>query len=404
MRVLVLNSGSSSIKYQLVDMTARTALEGGLVERIGTSGARLVHRRSDSTELVIEFADQNELVDHRAAFEQIVDCLAVGAEDGAVQLDAIGHRVVHGGDVFRVPTLIDDRVVAEIQALVPLAPLHNPPNLRGIEVARAQWPQVPQVAVFDTAFHATMPPRAFRYAVPRAWYETHGVRRYGFHGTSHSFVAKEAARFLDRPLRELKLITLHLGNGASAAAIDNGKCIDTSMGLTPLEGLVMGTRGGDVDPGVILYMASGAGTPLEDIESGLNKESGLRGLCGLGDVRDVIAAAEAGNADAGLALEVYTYRIRKYVGAYAAVLGRVDGLVFTGGVGENSAEVRSRVCTGLEAFGMSIDEAQNQRVTTESRAIDRAVLPTKILVVPTNEELEIAEQTIECVHSLSFVP
>lgn len=397
MKVLVLNSGSSSIKYKLFDMKTRLVVEEGIAERIGESGARLVHRGQRPAERPVEHGESNDLSDHRAAFKHIVSCLGLSSDASSSRVDAIGHRVVHGGDRFRDPTLIDDQVVAQIEALVALAPLHNPPNLRGIEVARAHWPEVPQVAVFDSAFHSGMPPHAFRYAVPRAWYERFGVRRYGFHGTSHAFVTKEAARLLKKPLDAVNLITLHLGNGASIAAIQNGKCIDTSMGLTPLEGLVMGTRGGDVDPGAILHVARQSGMQLEEIESDLNKESGLRGLCGSSDVRDVLAAASSGEVDAKLALEVYCYRIRKYVGAYFAALGRVDALVFTAGVGENSADIRTRVCGGLEALGLGIDETLNRRPTREFRFIDDGKHAVRVLIVPTDEELEIANQTVECI-------
>lgn len=396
MRVLVLNSGSSSIKYKLFDMTARIALKGGVAERIGEPSARLVHWDRASSESKVELGTSTELSNHRLAFERIVVCLGLPTDESSKPLDAIGHRVVHGGDRFRDPALIDDQVVAQIESLASLAPLHNPPNLRGIEVARVKWPDVPQVAVFDTAFHSTMPPRAFHYAVPRAWYETYGVRRYGFHGTSHAYVARESARLLGKPLDELNLLTLHLGNGASIAAIENGKCIDTSMGLTPLEGLVMGTRGGDLDPGAVIHVARQGGMKLQDIESELNKESGLRGLCGSSDVRDVLAAASRGSRNANLALEVYCYRIRKYIGAYSAVLGRVDALAFTAGVGENSADIRMRVCQGLDAMGISLDEQLNQRPTRQSRSIDDGSRPVRLLVVPTNEELEIASQTLEC--------
>jgi acetate kinase len=379
-RILVLNSGSSSLKYQLFDMAERALLAGGAAERIGEVGS--------------------ELPDHAAALGQIFDLLADGRAlgDGG-ELFAIGHRVVHGGEAFREPSLIDDRVLETIRQLSPLAPLHNPANLMGIEVALARRPDVPQVAVFDTAFHQTIPPRAYRYAVPDEWYRSHGVRRYGFHGTSHAYVAKQVAGELGRPLEELNLIVLHLGNGASVTAIANGKSVDTSMGLTPLEGLVMGTRGGDIDPGVIIHLARHAGINIDQIDAGLNEDCGLSGLCGVGDVRDVLQREAAGDARARLALDVYTYRMRKYIGAYMASLGHVDAIVFTAGVGENSPDIRERACKGLGALGVELDEARNRTNETIARPIHRPGARLAVWVVPTNEELEIAEQTLECVQS-----
>lgn len=348
-------------------------LLGGAIQRIGEPGS---------------------LADHASALEHVAGRLAeagtVGESNG---LAAIGHRVVHGGEAFREPRLVDDRVIETIRALSPLAPLHNPANLLGIEVARARWPEVPQVAVFDTAFHQSIPPRAYRYAVPDAWYRVHGVRRYGFHGTSHAYVAKQIARELGRPLEELNLIVLHLGNGASVTAIANGKSLDTSMGLTPLEGLVMGTRGGDIDPGVLLHMAGHAGMGFDEIASSLNHESGLIGLCGAGDMRDILGREAAGDETARLALDVYVYRIRKYIGAYAAALGRVDAIVFTAGVGENSPDIRERACANLDAMGVRLDAARNQAPASGARPIHAEGATVAVWVVPTNEELEIAEQT-----------
>ena len=400
MRVLVLNSGSSSIKYRLFDMRERTLLAGGAAERIGESGGRLVHGERDATGVLREEITDAEFSDHAAALDTIVSLLddSAVAEDGG-KLVGIGHRVVHGGEAFREPCLIDDRVIETIRKLSPLAPLHNPANLLCIEVSLARRPDVPQVAVFDTAFHQSIPPHAYRYAVPEYWYESHGVRRYGFHGTSHAYVAKQAARHLGRPLGELHLIVLHLGNGASATAIANGKSVDTSMGLTPLEGLVMGTRSGDLDPGAILYLARQRGLSVDAINADLNGESGLAGLCGVGDLRDVLQREAAGNARARLALDVYTYRIRKYIGAYMAALGRVDAIVFTAGVGENSPDIRERACEGLEALGVQLDDARNRSTANDARAIHREGAPVAVLVVPTNEELEIAEQTLACIQS-----
>ena len=398
MNVLVLNSGSSSLKYQLFDMGERTLLAGGAAERIGESGSRIVHVQRDGAGRLHEEIISGDLSDHAAAVDRIVSLLSNAgvAEDGS-ELLGIGHRVVHGGEAFREPCLIDERVIETIRRLSSLAPLHNPANLIGIEVAMARQPDVPQVAVFDTAFHHSIPPRAYRYAVPEEWYQSHGVRRYGFHGTSHAYVAKQAAGELGRPLEELNLIVLHLGNGASVTAIANGKSVDTSMGLTPLEGLVMGTRSGDIDPGVIVHLARQAGMSIEEIDAGLNGASGLSGLCGVGDVRDVLQREAAGDARARLALDVYTYRMRKYIGAYMAALGHVDGIVFTAGVGENSADIRERACEGLEGLGVQLDEARNRASATEVRPIHREGSALSVLVVPTNEELEIADQTLHCI-------
>ena len=396
--VLVLNSGSSSIKYQLFDMGQRALLAGGVAERIGESGSRLVHVQRDRSGKLREETKSGDLSDHAEAIDRIAGLLAdAGVAWDASELLGIGHRVVHGGEAFREPCLIDARVIETIRRLSSLAPLHNPANLLGIEVAMARQPNVPQVAVFDTAFHHSIPPRAYRYAVPEEWYQSHGVRRYGFHGTSCAYVAKQAARELGRPLEELNLIVLHLGNGASVTAIERGKSVDTSMGMTPLEGLVMGTRSGDIDPGVIVYLALQVGMSVEKIDADLNGVSGLFGLCGVGDVRDVLGREAAGDGRARLALDVYTYRMRKYIGAYMAVLGHVDAIVFTAGVGEHSADIRERACQGLEGLGVQLDEARNRAGAKGVRSIHRRGAPLAVLVVPTNEELEIAEQTLECI-------
>ncbi len=304
--------------------------------------------------------------------------------------------MVHGGDVVSAPTLVDDDLIEVIRRLVPLAPLHNPANLAGIEAARATWPTVPQVAVFDTAFHRTLPPAAYRYAVPAAWFAEHGVRRYGFHGTSHDYVSARAADVLGRPLAELDLIVAHLGNGASMTAVQGGRSVETSMGLSPLEGLVMGTRSGDIDPAVIGYMAEASGRDEAEVLAELNRSSGLLGLCGDSDLREIASRIEAGDEAADLALDVFCHRIRKYVGAYVAVLGGCDALVFTAGIGEHSALVRARVCAGLGVFGMQLDEGRNERSET---VISTDGATTKVLVVPTDEEHAIAEQTASVVTS-----
>jgi acetate kinase len=312
-------------------------------------------------------------------------------------LTAIGHRVVHGGDRFAGPARIDDDVVDQIKALSPLAPLHNPASLVLIEAARRTFPDVPQVAVFDTAFHQTLPPRAHTYAVPDAWRRDLGVRRYGFHGTSHQYVSRRAAELLSRPPEDVNVIVLHLGNGASAAAIEAGRSVDTTMGLTPLEGLVMGTRSGDVDPALPAYLARTIGLGSQDVDTALNKESGLLALAGSNDLRDVEAAAADGDESARLALDVYCYRIRKYVGAYHAVLGHVDAVVFTAGVGENSAEVRARSLAGLDRLGLAVDPERNADKSREPRYISPQGAETAVLVVPTDEEIEIADQALSVV-------
>jgi acetate kinase len=309
--------------------------------------------------------------------------------------------VVHGGEAFREPALIDEKVISTIRALSPLAPLHNPANLMGIEVALQFAPDVPQIAVFDTAFHQSVPPQAFHYALPLEFYDRHNVRRYGFHGTSHGYVAKQAALYLKRALDTLNLITLHLGNGASVTAIEKGKSVDTSMGMTPLEGLIMGTRCGDIDPAIIFYLGRKTGFSQDKIETLLNKHSGLKGICGINDMREIAGMAAEGNAPARLAIEMYCYRIKKYIGAYNAVLGDVDALVFTGGIGENAADIRARSCEGLSKMGIEVDENKNNEKTTKIREIQSNRCSVSILVIPTDEELEIAEQTVAKILSRS---
>jgi acetate kinase len=402
MKVLVINSGSSSIKYQLFNMSNKSVLAGGLLEQIGETESRLTHHSRDARGEMAKIIKTQPVENHQAGFQLIG---AVLNESGAVrdssELYGIGHRVVHGGEKFREPTIIKPQVIATIRQLIPLAPLHNPSNLLGIEVALAAAPQVPQVAVFDTAFHQSIPPWAFRYALPQNLYEDHHVRRYGFHGTSHRYVAKQAALYLSRPLDSLNLITLHLGNGASVTAIENGKSIDTSMGMTPLEGLIMGTRSGDIDPAIIFYLGSQAGYAADEIESLLNKQSGLKGICGVNDMREIGRLADQGDKMARLAIDMYCYRIKKYIGAYCAVLGRVDALVFTGGVGENAAAIRSQCCKDLTRLAIDFDADKNGRTTRGIFEIQSETAAVKILVIPTNEELEIAEQTVERIKTVS---
>lgn len=331
-KVLVINCGSSSIKYGLFAMEPGHLLASGLLERIGETVSLIRHRAENAQGELVEHQQEIEAPDHRAAFANIVAILrgtfGFKAGDGP---DAIGHRVVHGGEIFSASVAINQTVIDAIRNLIPLAPLHNPANLTGIEACREIFPSVPQVAVFDTAFHQTMPPHAFRYAIPETWYSSHGIRRYGFHGSSHRYVASRAAEYMQRPLADLKLITLHLGNGASAAAIQHGRSIDTSMGFTPLEGLVMGTRCGDLDAAIPLHLENVLGQSADELQEALNRDSGLKGLCGSNDLREVLAGEQAGDERARLALDVYCYRIRKYIGAYFVALGGLDALIFTGG-------------------------------------------------------------------------
>ncbi|GAA0960629.1 acetate kinase [Actinocorallia libanotica] len=363
--VLVLNCGSSSIKYRLVEAGSGDAAAGGIVERV---------------------------TDHGAGMRQVIDELeAAGPE--LRQVVAVGHRVVHGGDAYAEPVVIDDAVERTIEELSPMAPLHNPVNLIGIRAARAAFPDVPHVAVFDTAFHQTMPPEAYTYAIPREWTEG-GVRRYGFHGTSHAYVSRRAAQFLGRPYTELNTIVLHLGNGASASAVEGGRCVDTSMGLTPLEGLVMGTRSGDVDPALAAFLSRTRGLSVADIDHALNHESGLRALAGHNDLREIWPLVDAGDTAAALAMQVYTRRIRKYIGAYHAVLGRLDALVFTAGVGENDPRTRAMALSGLEPLGIRPDPSANTAPSHEARVISTPDSPVTVLVIPTDEEREIATQTL----------
>jgi acetate kinase len=401
MKILVINSGSSSIKYQLFDMTARTVLASGVLEQIGETQSRLTHQTRNAQGEMDEIVKTDAVADHQAGFQLIG---AVLSESGAVQdtnaLSGIGHRVVHGGKEFKEPTLINDRVIQTIRRLSPLAPLHNPANLTGIEVAMQNAPDVPQVAVFDTAFHQSIPIYAFRYAIPQDLYEAHHVRRYGFHGTSHDYVTKQAARLLDRPLDSLNLISLHLGNGASAAAVKGGKSIDTSMGMTPLEGLIMGTRCGDIDPAIIFYLKRETGLARDEVESILNQDSGLKGICGVNDMRQIEELSRDGNSQARLAIEMVCYRIKKYIGAYYAVLGRLDALIFTAGIGEKSPLIRAGACRGLSHLGIEIDPEKNNQKSKKVFEIQTRGSTVKVLVIPTNEELEIAEQTLACIQNL----
>lgn len=393
--VLVLNVGSSSIKYQLLELDPAgrgRRLATGLVERVGGEGAgRLEHRPANGEpyELDRVFADHGQALDAmREAFRE------AGPDLDEVRPVAVGHRVVHGGSEFTEATVLDDEAVERIRGLIPLAPLHNPANITGIEVASAALPEAAQVAVFDTAFHQTLPAAAYTYAVPQEWRERHAVRRYGFHGTSHRYVSGRAAEFLGREPAETNVIVLHLGNGASVCAVRGGRSVETSMGLTPLEGLVMGTRSGDVDPALPAYLERVAGIDAGGVEEALNRESGLLALAGGNDMRDVERGAANGDPSARLALDAYCHRIRKYVGAYYAVLGRVDAIVFTAGVGENAGNVRARSLAGLEGLGITVDAALNESGERGERRISPEGSQVAVLVIPTDEEIEIARQTL----------
>lgn len=396
MKVLVINTGSSSIKYQLFEMPEGKVLCTGLVERLGESVGKITHKQLSGDKENV-FREEKPIADHSSGMQLIAALLVdetYGVLKDASEVGLVGHRVVHGGEDFSSTTQITEAVKSKVKELEPLAPLHNPPNLIGIEVAEGIFPNATQVGVFDTAFHQSMPEHAYRYAIPKDLYEEHGIRVYGFHGTSHRYITKRAAKLLNKPLDEVNLITVHLGNGASMAAVKNGKSIDTTLGLTPLPGLVMGTRSGDIDPGVLFYLNETLGYTLSEIKNILNKESGLKGLSGDNDMRGITERAERGDKDAKLALGVYTYRIKKYIGAYLAAIGGADALVFTAGVGENSPIVRAMSVEGLESLGIELDKTINQERGGE-RKISKSNSPIDIWVIPTNEELEIANQSYE---------
>ena len=391
MKIFVVNCGSSSIKYQLFDMTDESVLARGLLERVGTDDALLMHRAGDASQEAEVAAP-----DHAAGVSIILQTLT-DAQRGVLasvdEIDGVGHRVVHGGESLTASVLVDGQVLEAIRANIPLAPLHNPANLAGIEGAMSAMPDVSHVAVFDTAFLATLPPEAYRYAVPNEWYKAHKVRRYGFHGTSHRYVTARAAELLGKPVGETNLITCHLGNGCSMTAVAGGRAVDHSMGMTPLEGLVMGTRSGDVDPAIIPYMV-GKGMTVEEVDEALNKQSGLAGLSEVGnDMRDLLAAAAAGNDKARLAIDVFCRRIVKYVGAYYAILPSVDAVVLTGGIGENSLPVRAAICRQLARLGAELDEQRNAATVGRAGAITTDGCDLPVWIVPTDEEMIIARDT-----------
>ena len=396
MKILVLNCGSSSLKYQLIDMETENVLAKGLCERIGIEGSRLKHQPAGKEAVIFDDYQEN----HSVSVKMVLDALTnpeYGVVKSMKEINAVGHRVVHGGEYFANSVIITPEVIEAIEKCCDLAPLHNPANLIGIHACEEIMPGVPQVAVFDTAFHQTMPERAYMYALPYEYYEKYKVRRYGFHGTSHSFVSKRVAEILDRPYEELKTVVCHLGNGASVCAVDGGKSIDTSMGLTPLEGLIMGTRSGSIDPAIVEFLAHKENKTIDEVMNILNKESGVLGLSGIGsDFRDITDAMLAGDERARMTIEAYCYRVAKYIGAYAAAMNGIDAIVFTAGLGENNAIVRKEICSYFTFLGVEIDDEQNAKrgedvvISTENSKI-------KVLVVPTNEELKIAKETLELV-------
>jgi acetate kinase len=396
MKVLVLNSGSSSIKYQFIETTTHQVLAKGQVERIGMDDAVLSHVRIDGD--TVKFSA--EILDHNIAIEYVVAIL-LSKNHGVIkdksEIEAVGHRVVHGGETFSGSVLITDEVIEKIRENIELAPLHNPHNLRGIMACKRLLPDTPQVAVFDTAFHQKMPEYAFIYGLPYELYKKYKIRRYGFHGTSHRYVSKRASEILGVPIEKLRIITAHLGNGCSMAAVKYGVSVDTTMGFTPLEGLLMGTRSGDIDPAIVLYIMGKEGLTMAEVNALLNKHSGLVGISGVSsDMREIIREMKNGNMRAKLAFDVFCYRVKKYIGAYAAVMGGVDAIVFTAGIGENSPDVRKSVCEGLEFLGIKIDDEKNNSPERE-KIITTDDSPVKALVIPTNEELVIALDTAEIV-------
>jgi acetate kinase len=400
MYIIVLNCGSSSIKYQLFDMIDKKILAKGIAEKIGLHGSLIKHERSDGSKVTIP----GEIIDHQAGIEYILGILKSG-KYGCIkdfnEINAAGHRVVHGGESFKESALVTETVIAKMKEVFDLAPLHNPPNLKGIEAMQVLLPNVPQVAVFDTAFHQTMPQEAYMYAIPYSLYTKYGLRRYGFHGTSHRYVSARAAEILGRELKSLKIITCHLGNGASIAAIRDGESIDTSMGLTPVEGLIMGTRTGDLDLGVLLYIMQKEGIDHLNANTLINKHSGMLGITGVSsDMREIESAAQKNHERAILGLKMYWYRISKYIGAYAAALGGLDALVFTGGIGENDPETREKVCQSLSFLGLEIEPELNSGSRGKELIISKPSSKISVVVVPTNEELVIALDTQRIVQNI----
>ncbi len=401
MNVLVINAGSSSIKYQLLNMADESLMASGVVERIGEARGNLSHKRFTGNEKEEKTTIEQQITDHTAGMHLVIEMI-VSEQTGVIkskdEITAIGHRVVQGGETFSKAILINDEVKNAIEENNPLAPLHNPANLIGISVAEELFPGIPNVAVFDTEFHQTMPPKAYLYALPYDFYTNLRIRRYGFHGTSHKYVAKHVALAMEKSPEEINLITVHLGNGGSISAIKQGKCVDTSMGMTPLAGVIMGSRSGDLDPAIPLYISESLGISAKEVDTVLNKRSGLIGICGLNDMRDIHKSAEEGNKQAQLAVEMFAYRVKKYIGAYFAALGMVDAIVFTAGIGENDEIIRSAVCQGMGGLGIVLDPGRNKGRISEEKRISSDDSNVQIWVIPTNEELQIAQDALAVIH------
>ncbi|MFH1784750.1 MAG: acetate kinase [bacterium] len=400
MKVLVLNCGSSSVKYKLKKMEDESIIASGKVERIGMHNSILTHHPSDKKDI----KKVMEVLTHDKAIQVVIDVL-LDEEHGVIkdksEITAVGQRVVHGGEKFAESSLVTEEVKADIKECFDLAPLHNHHNFRGIEAIERLLPGVPQVAVFDTSFHQTMPPHSYIYALPYAEYQKYGIRRYGFHGTSHRYVSEQAAKFMKKSLGDMKLITCHLGNGCSITAIDKGRSVDTSMGFTPLEGLVMGTRCGDLDPAIVIHILTKAGLSISEVDAMLNKHSGLDGISGISnDMREIMQEVDRGNKRAQLALDIFTYRLKKYIAAYAGAMGGVDAIVFTAGIGENVPRVREQSCSGLEFMGIKIDKEKNNETISKQGEIGDSSFKVRIFCIPTNEELIIARDTASIIKQM----
>ncbi len=396
MKILVINAGSSSLKYQLFNMENTSVMAKGIIERIGDDRGILRHTafiRKSEKQITREQKIENHRIGMLLAVNMVVDP-STGVIDDISQVDAVGHRVVQGGEAFGAATLVDEDVKQAIRENNPLAPLHNPANLIGIEVAEELLPGIPNIAIFDTEFHQSLPPKAFLYALPYEYYTRYKIRKYGFHGTSHKYVLQQASKLLKKEINQINLITIHLGNGCSMCAVEKGRCVDTSMGMTPLAGIMMGTRTGDIDSAVISYLLDQTGMTLKELDSVLNKKSGLKGICGLNDMRDIHEASEKGNDKAVLAVDMFCYQIKKYIGAYTAVLGSVDAVIFTAGIGENDDIVRAKICDNLSCLGIKIDPDKNGLKKNKAFSVHSRESLVEIWVIPTNEELQIAKEAL----------
>ena len=397
MKILVINAGSSSLKYQLFNMEDTSVMARGSIERIGEPQGILTHHKClpGQKKKIIK---EQEIKSHKLGMHLAADLIIdqnTGVIDNIKHIDAIGHRVVQGGETFESAVLIDTKVKQAIKDNSPLAPLHNPPNLVGIIEAEQLFPGIPNIAVFDTEFHRTLPPKAFLYALPYEFYKKFKVRKYGFHGTSHKYVSGKAAKLMGKDIDKINLITIHLGNGCSICAVEKGECKDTSMGMTPLAGIMMGTRSGDIDPAIIGYLLEQTGMTIKELDIVLNKKSGLKGICGMNDMRDIHEASAKGNTKALLAVEMFCYQVKKYIGAYTAVLGHVDAVVFTAGVGENDQIVRAKVCENLSFLGINLDPKKNKQKPSKPFYLHSQDSPVQVWVIPTNEELQIAKEVVQ---------